>query len=531
MKSALLPIAATEQLLKRTTSRCPVCHAACPAEVWRVEGRPARVFLKRTCPAHGEATMCIASDARFYWLAKGNPDNAKGCCGGSACCASDGSAAGTLGRNGSGRGHAPFEKLSTCLALIEIVNSCNLSCPTCYANSPVGAGSLVDAVPLGDLQRRIQGVLNRKGGIEILQLSGGEPTLHPRFFELVEWIQENPGIDYLLLNTNGVRIAHDEEFRAGLARAARRGKFQLYLQFDGVQLDGQHTLRGADLRETRARAIERCREIQLPITLAMTVTHENLPFLWQAIEFGLQFPHIRGISFQPMFQSGRIPPDAAKPEPNTPSPPSVEGEGRGEERSQMPISSVLSPLLRRGARKRKRAWQELVATCDDSQGCFNTVGQAGHLHCFGRLNTADIILAAVEQSAGQLRFEDFTPLPCGDPNCATIGYLLKANGRTHSISDFIDFRQVQEFLHDKVRYRLEDLMQCGCESEPLGALLKQFEMNESNTFRLFIKPFMDAGTWDQDRIDRCCTHVIRPDGRLDSFCRYYSGFPDSKAAP
>ena len=73
------------------------------------------------------------------------------------------------------------------------------------------------------------------------------------------------------------------------------------------------------------------------------------------------------------------------------------------------------------------------------------------------LNTADIILAAVEQSAGQLRFEDFTPLPCGDPNCATIGYLLKADGRTHSISDFIDFAQVQGFLRDKVRYTLEDL--------------------------------------------------------------------------
>jgi hypothetical protein len=33
---------------------------------------------------------------------------------------------------------------------------------------------------------------------------------------------------------------------------------------------------------------------------------------------------------------------------------------------------------------------------------------------------------------------------------------------------------------------------------------------------------MDAGTWDEDRIDRCCTPVIRPDGKLDSFCRYYA---------
>jgi hypothetical protein len=144
------------------------------------------------------------------------------------------------------------------------------------------------------------------------------------------------------------------------------------------------------------------------------------------------------------------------------------------------------------------------------------------------LNTADIILAAVGQAAGKLRFEDFTPLPGGDPNCATIGYLLKIGGQIRSVSEFVDFKNVQGFLGTKIRYKLEDLMKCGCESEPLGELLKQFELDESHTFRLFIKPFMDAATWDADRIDRCCTHVIRPDGKLDSFCRYYSGFADCK---
>jgi len=427
-------------------------------------------MLKRTCVEHGEVSVCIASDARFYWLAKGKAENACGC-GPGSCCSADGSNIGTLGRNAApGDALGIQEKLSTCLALIEIVNSCNLSCPTCYADSPLGHGGKVDAVPLDDLQRRIQGVIDRKGHIEILQLSGGEPTLHPQFFELLRWLHANPGIDYVLLNTNGVRIAHDDDFAAELARTFRYGKFQLYLQFDGVQEAGQHSLRGADLRATRERCLERCREMKLPVTLAMTVTPENLPFLWDAIEFGLRWPNVRGIAFQPMFLSGRISP--------RPIPLPVE-RGEGDRRS----------------------------------------GE-------DRLNTADIILAAVGQSNGRLRYEDFTPLPCGDPNCATIGYLLKVNGQIRSVSDFIDFTRVQDFLGTKVRYKLEDLMKCGCESEPLGELLKQFELDESHTFRLFIKPFMDAQTWDEDRIDRCCTHVIRPDGKLDSFCRYYSGFRD-----
>ncbi len=458
------------ELLKRTVSRCLTCHEPAPAEVWRVGGE---VHLRRTCPAHGEATVVVASDARFYWLAQGRPENS--CCGGrvgncgnsdasgKALRASDGAVAGTLGRNAAAvAGETPFETLSTCLALIEIVDSCNLACPTCYANSPVGVGGRVAESSLEDIQRRVQGVIDRKGPIEILQLSGGEPTLHTRFFELLEWAREHPGIGYVLLNTNGVRIANDDAFVDRLAKAFRPGKMQVYLQWDGPQEAGQRLLRGTDLRPTRERALARMGAIHLPVTLAMTVTPASLPYIWDSVEYGLRFPHVRGVAFQPMFGSGRV-----------------------------PSLQIERPI-----------------------------------------NTGDVILAAVGQSGGKLRFEDFTPLPCGDPNCATIGYLFKLPGGlgVRSASEFIDFASVQGFLRDKVRYSLDDLAQCGCESEPLGDLLRQFELDETHTFRLFIKPFMDARTWDEDRIDRCCTHVIRPDGKLDSFCRYYSGFTDTRLA-
>ena len=441
------------EFLKHTTSMCPECHTKLPAEVWKTTGNPSRVYLTRTCPDHGETTTCISSDARFYWLASGNPRNA--CGPGCACSADPAGISGTLGRNASAE-VPEVEALSTCLALIEIVDSCNLACPTCFADSPAGAaGERLKVHPLDALQSRIQGVIDRKGHIEILQLSGGEPTLHPEFFELLDWVHEHPEIDYCLVNTNGIRIAREDAFLKQIGQRARRGKFQLYLQFDGPQQAGQLELRGTDMRQTRQQAIERCDEQAIPFTLAMTVIPDNLPYLWETIETGLRFSFCRGVSFQPMFFSGRIP-----------TPP----------------------------------------------------GQ--------HLNTADIIVAAVEQSAGKLRHEDFTPLPCGDPNCATIGYLLRTPLGVRSISDFIDFSQLQGFLRDKVRYELNDLIQCGCENTELGDLLPRFEMKEKDAFRLFIKPFMDASTWDQDRIDRCCTHVIRPDGALDSFCRYYlSGNP------
>ena len=438
-----------KETLKQTTSRCPVCQTAVPAEVWKTTATPAKVYLTRTCAEHGEATACLASDARFYWLAKGDPSNA--CGAGCACAADPSGIAGTLGRNADAVGQT-VETLSTCLALIEIVDSCNLACPTCFADSPVGAaGSKLKSHSLESLQARIRGVVERKGNIELLQLSGGEPTLHPQFFELLDWIHAEPGIDYCLVNTNGVRIAKEDGFLDELGKRARRGHFQLYLQYDGPQEAGQHDLRGGDFRAMKAAAMERCEAESIPFTLAMTVMPANLPHLWETIETGLRYEACRGVSFQPMFGSGR------------------------------------------------------------------TIPNPGD-----RLNTADIILGAVEQANGRLRYEDFTPLPCGDPNCATIGYLLRTPYGVRSISEFIDFASVQGFLRDKVRYELSDLIQCGCENNRLGEILHRFEMKEKDAFRLFIKPFMDAWTWDQDRIDRCCTHVIRPDGKLDSFCRYYS---------
>lgn len=446
-----------EVRLKGTKTYCPRCRQNIPGEVVkRASGETEEVWLLKRCPTCGPAEVKISSDARFYWLSQGQREVEAGACGSGCGCATPaaGSRPGFLGGNATRPLPAtnPIEVMSTCLALIEIVDSCNLSCPTCFADSPPGVGEKVDAVPLEELKSRIQGVIDRKGNIEILQLSGGEPTLHPDFFAVIRWCQENPGIDYVLVNSNGVRLAQDEAFARDLSERIHYGHFQFYLQYDGPGREAEKKLRGANLGDLKQRAVERAGELGIPMTLAMTVIPENLGALWETVEFGLKYNHVRGVAFQPIF-----------------------GSGRSYDRAEASVS----------------------------------------------INTADIILGLVEQSGGVAGFDDFTPLPCGDPNCATIGYLLKMGGQVRSISEFVDFGTLQGFLGDRIRYRLEDLIRCGCESEPLGQLLRELELDEKNTFRLFIKPFMDGQDWDEDRIDRCCTHVIRPDGKLDSFCRYY----------
>jgi uncharacterized radical SAM superfamily Fe-S cluster-containing enzyme len=106
-----------------------------------------------------------------------------------------------------------------------------------------------------------------------------------------------------------------------------------------------------------------------------------------------------------------------------------------------------------------------------------------------------------------------------------MSYVLRRGAELVPVSRFIDFSEVQSFLKDRINFNMGDLGQCGCESEPLGHILKALEIGPEHVFRIFIKPFMDVWTYDQDRIDRCCVHVIGAEGRLESFCRHYAMRP------
>src|SRR5207249_9297139 len=109
---------------------------------------------------------------------------------------------------------------------------------------------------------------------------------------------------------------------------------------------------------------------------------------------------IRGVSFQPVFSSGRI---AERVWSLGSRVSGTDGPGSG--------GSAWSPEPPEAIPRTPDAGPQ---TPDPRPQTPDAIPQT-------RLNTADIILAAVEQSQGKLRFEDFTPLPCGDPNCATIG--------------------------------------------------------------------------------------------------------------
>jgi uncharacterized radical SAM superfamily Fe-S cluster-containing enzyme len=128
--------------------------------------------------------------------------------------------------------------------------------------------------------------------------------LHPDFFRVLEMCKERP-IRHLMVNTNGIRIAQDEEFAKRLA--GFMPQFELYLQFDSLQRATVMRLRGADLREIREKALERLNRLEISTTLVATVERGvNDGELGAIVDFALTQPAVRGVTFQPVQQAGRV---------------------------------------------------------------------------------------------------------------------------------------------------------------------------------------------------------------------------------
>ena len=198
-------------------------------------------------------------------------------------------------------GLCPDHEQHSCLSLLEINDACNLSCPICYAQSGTHR---TEFKPLDQIERMLDCIVTNEAEPDVVQISGGEPTIHPQFFEVLDAAKRRP-IRHLMVNTNGIRIAQDDAFAQRLA--TYMPNFELYLQFDSLRREPLMQLRGADLRTTRERALERLNALEISTTLVVTVERGvNDDELGAIVDFALQQPCVRGVTFQPVQQAGRL---------------------------------------------------------------------------------------------------------------------------------------------------------------------------------------------------------------------------------
>lgn len=423
-----------------------------------------QVFLEKWCPHHGRERVLIADDADYYRRSREvfikppelprlfNTERHYGCPYDCGLC--------------------PEHMQHSCLTLIEVTDHCNLKCPICYADSGPHRPGFRD---MATIERMLDAVVANEGEPDVVQISGGEPTLHPNFFDILDAARARP-IRHLMINTNGLRIAKEPEFARRLA--AYREGFEVYLQFDSLRDEVHQRLRGARLGAIRREALARLNEHDISTTLVVTVEKDlNDGELGQIIEYALEQPCVRGVTFQPIQAAGRL-------------------EGYDPARHRLTLTEVRRRILE----------QTRVFSAAD------LIPVPCNPDCLA-------MAYALKLEGGVLPLTRFV-----EPET------LVREGRNSIVVERDDALRERVFKLFSTGHspegqagQLSDLLCC------LPRVVAPQGLGYRNVFRVLIMQFVDPQSFDLRAVKKSCVHIAQPDGRIIPFDTFNIFYRDDRA--
>jgi len=445
----------------QAVSVCTTCLRRVEASLVIKDGQ---VLMDKWCPQHGRERVLVAEDAEYYRMARERfikppelPERFN-----------------TARRWGCPYdcGLCPEHMQHSCLTLIEITDHCNLRCPICYADSgPHRPGFR----SLESIERMLDAVVANEGEPDVVQISGGEPTLHPEFFAILDAARRRP-IRHLMVNTNGIRIAKEPEFVARLAEYLPG--FELYLQFDSLRDRAHQELRGARLRDVRLRALEHLNRHDLSTTLVVTVKKGlNDDELGEIIDFALQQPCVRGVTFQPIQHAGRA-------------------ENFDPARDRLTLTGVRRRILEQSRHFRPEDLIPVPCNPDCLAMAYALKLDDQVLPLTGLLPPETLVNAGrntiVVERDETLREQVFQLFATN----------LSPEGQACSLSD---------------------LLCC------LPQVQAPSELGYRNVFRVLIMAFIDAHAFDLRAVKKSCVHIAQPDGRIIPFDTFNLFYRDDQA--
>ncbi len=355
-------------------------------------------------------------------------------------------------------GLCPDHQQHTCVGIIEVTQNCNLRCPTCFTDSPSGG-----TLSLSQVESILDNFVRSEGNPEVVQLSGGEPTVHPEILSMLE-AAKGKGIKHVMLNTNGVRIAHEPEFARELARIGA----VVYLQFDGFASSTFETIRGMDLTGIKRHAIENLARFDVSTVLVSTVQRGvNENEMGAIVDYALETPIVRGVVFQPTFYTGRHP-------------------------SFDPMDRVTLPDVVRGlvAQSRYGLWESdfVPIPC-----CFPTCSSATYVYVDGREVVPLPRVVNVEEYLDYFK------------NRTIVDIDSIVQGAFDSLYSAASVPGSEKMLRNYCTV-------CGITFD-LGELKGKVKM-------IMIQPFPDPYTFNIKQVMKCCIHELLPEGRIVPFCVY-----------
>ncbi|MBO9621191.1 MAG: radical SAM protein [Sphingomonas sp.] len=435
----------------QTTSLCETCLELVPAKVIVEDGC---VFYLKRCRAHGVQKTLISDDLAYWhsqkdWLKPGDRPLR------------------TQTRTEAGCpfdcGLCPDHEQHSCLAIVEINAACNLACPVCFADAEDMHGG---HLPLAVIETMLDALVESEGEPDLVQLSGGEPTLHPQFFEILDAVKRRP-IRHVMINTNGLRIAQDPGFVERLASYAPR--LEVYLQFDSLDDDALVNLRGARLSRIRQAALEALERVGLSTTLVAVVKRRvNDHEVAAIVDHALGWACVRGVTFQPVQDAGRNQGFDAK------------------------ANRTLTTQIRREVAKAGVFGIEdmIPLPCNPDQICIGYGLRDGrNVTPITSLLPRELIL----QGPNTISYEAYPAL-----RDAVVGLLSLATSQCNT------------------EEKLAEVLCC------LPHALVPEELGYANSFRVVILQFLDRYNFDLATVKRSCVHFVTPEGQIIPFDTYNS---------
>jgi 7,8-dihydro-6-hydroxymethylpterin dimethyltransferase len=448
-------------------SICSTCYKKIEAKTIFQNGK---VFMLKRCPEHGHERVLIADDVDYYRRCREvfiKPPEMP------------------LVYNTRVEWGCPYDcglctdhEQHSCLTLVEICDYCNLRCPVCYAASGPDRQQFRS---LEHVERMLDAIVRNEGHPDVVQISGGEPTMHPEFFRVVEMAKARP-IRHLMVNTNGVRIAEEEDFVERLAEY--KEDFEVYLQFDSLERGPLMEMRGADLRRIRSDALEKLNRYGISTNLVVTLKKGlNDHEIGKIIDYALTQPCVRGVTFQPIQDAGRL-------------------EHFDPATDRLTLTEVRRKILEQTTVFRPE--DVIPVPCHP-----DSIAMAYALKLDGKVTPLTSMVppeVLINAAANTILYEQET---------AVRENLFKLFATNHSPRSGAG--------------SLRELLCC------LPKIIVPGNISYENVFRVIIMQFIDAHSFDVRSIKKTCVHIVHRDGRLipfDTYNLFYrDGLEESRLAP
>lgn len=438
---------------------CAVCYR-------KIEGKIVfqddRVLMLKRCPQHGSQTVMIADDVEYYRRCREVFIKAPEM---------------PVAYNTPVKWGCPYDcglctdhEQHSCLSLVEINEHCNLSCPICFASSgphrPLNRS-------VEQVEKMLDAVVRNEGEPDVVQISGGEPTIHPDFFTILARARQRP-IRHLMINTNGIRISQEEEFVRRLADF--QPGIEIYLQFDSLERDPLMEMRGSDLRDVHERALERLNRHGISTTLVMTLKKGvNGHEIGRMVDFATQQPCVRGVTLQPVQAAGRR-------------------ENYDPARDRLTLTEVRRLLLQQTTLFRPE--DVIPVPCHpDALAMAYALKIDGRVAPLTGMISPDVLISGAKNT---IVYEQDDSIRDGIFKLFSTNHSAESSARS-----------------------LRDLLCC------LPRLDAPLELTYRNIFRVLIVQFMDAWSFDVRSVKKSCIHIVHPDGRLIPFDTYNMFYRDN----